>query len=77
MVIPSLADAEKVYEFLCPAVLIEPDNVWPQSIGVWARTIKGDKRIAAEIKMKILKYNLDSDFIFQPSIPDACLSLKG
>jgi hypothetical protein len=33
-----------------------------------ALTITGNKKIAAKIKMTILKYDLDSDFILQSSI---------
>jgi len=75
MVIPSLAEAEKVYEFLCPAALIVPDNVWPQSIGVWAYEIKGSNMIAPEIRIKIKDHDLDLDVIFRSSVMNAFSSL--
>jgi hypothetical protein len=74
MVIPSLAEAAKAYESLSPAALIEADNVCPQLMGVWARTMRGNVRITLRIKVKI--GSLDSNLIFNPSIPDACLSLE-
>jgi hypothetical protein len=68
MVIPSFADAEKVNESLSPVALIEAVNVCQQLIGVWARTIKGSKRIRPETKIRIPIRNLDLSDIFRSPI---------
>jgi hypothetical protein len=54
-------------------IVLQMEDVWaakvcPQLIGVWARTIRGNNRIAIEIKMKIKNLNFDLGSIFQPSI---------
>ena len=48
--------------------LMVPAKVCPQLIGVWARTIRGNNRIANEIKIKMKNLNFDLGSIFQPSI---------
>jgi hypothetical protein len=45
-----------------------PAKVCPQSMGVWAQTIRGDKRIAPEIKTEIKDHALDFDVIFRSPI---------
>jgi hypothetical protein len=52
-------------------IVLQMEDVWaakvcPQLIGVWARTIRGNNRIAIEIKIKMKNLNFDLGSIFQP-----------
>jgi hypothetical protein len=68
MVILSFAAPENVYESSSAGALMVPAKVCPQLIGVWARTIRGNNRIANEIKTTMKNLNFDLGSIFQPSI---------
>jgi hypothetical protein len=59
----SLAEAVKKYASLSPAVLIEPDKVCPQEIGVWASAIKGRNVIVPKIRITRINGDLDFDVI--------------
>jgi hypothetical protein len=67
IVIPSFAEPENVYESFSAGALMVPDKICPQLIGVWARTIRGNDRIAIGIKTKMKNLNFDLGIIFQPS----------
>jgi hypothetical protein len=58
-----LAEAVKEYASLSPVVLIEPDKVCPQEMGVWARAIKGSNVIVPKIRITRINRNLDFDVI--------------
>jgi hypothetical protein len=68
-VIRLFTDPEKVYESFSPAALIEADNVCPQLMGVAPRTMRGNIRIATEIRIRIADRNIDFFItISRPSI---------